>query len=479
MSSNNQTILVVSGPATPTVLTVQSLGPGAAGAQGPIGNTGPTGATGPTGKIDSSYVASINGYTGGVTFYATSGITLLTSSTGITISTDVQNKMATIGKTDAFTIAGFVAPDSDDFDIRTNILRLKSSTIKAQQGTRSSSIDFGITFAGATGQPIKTLVTNTHLYIGISAASTGACGVAYFEASHFNVAGDGKVSLLNPSGSGISGDYIQYFNGLTGGVTLIAGLGLTSSVSGKTTTLSTILGMTSNVDGFEIAGGSASRKLSLTGGNVVITGSTAAVTIIFPSISTTLVGVHNTVSSLNGLTGGVTLFGDGGLSITQSSKGITLTAPRLQDLSDVDNSSLDDNTILYWNASSQTHKYILSGQLLNNYVASINGITGSVGISAGSNITIAQSGRTLTINGPAGVVTSIIGGSGITVSNPTGDVTIGILTSGVTFNIQYASASGLSASSNLFFNSSTNMLGITGDITVSGTYYGIIDGGTY
>ena len=40
----------------------------------------------------------------------------------------------------------------------------------------------------------------------------------------------------------------------------------------------------------------------------------------------------------------------------------------------------------------------MSGTELTDYVESFNGITGAVGISAGSNITIAQTGNTYTIS---------------------------------------------------------------------------------
>lgn len=57
----------------------------------------------------------------------------------------------------------------------------------------------------------------------------------------------------------------------------------------------------------------------------------------------------------------------------------------------------------------------------NNYVASVNGITGAVGITAGSNITITQSGLTLTISSTSGAsgVTGATGATGATGPMPT------------------------------------------------------------
>jgi hypothetical protein len=67
---------------------------GAQGIQGIQGNTGATGATGATGPQGNTgatgpvgdYVISVNGLTGGVTFYQGSNITLTTSAAGITIN---------------------------------------------------------------------------------------------------------------------------------------------------------------------------------------------------------------------------------------------------------------------------------------------------------------------------------------------------------------------------------------------------------
>lgn len=75
------------------------------------------------------------------------------------------------------------------------------------------------------------------------------------------------------------------------------------------------LDITNNPNGFDITGGTTPRTLSLTGGNVTITG-TGAAEYIFPSVSTTLVGVHNTVAAINGRTGGITFAAGTGITFT-------------------------------------------------------------------------------------------------------------------------------------------------------------------
>ena len=443
--ANNQPILAISNAATPTVITVQPIGiQGARGVTGPTGPAGealvtneivaslngitgnlgicggtyinvvtsgktltisyngPTenvfsvnGITGAIGVDGSTYinvvtsgktltistkniVTSFAGLSGGITLFAGTGISYLTSVRGITLLA----KAAQTAKSYSDDVLGVAAFNSDDFVLRSGIVYLQPTTIRGQIGLRSTNADYGITFAGATGQAIYTIATDTHLYIGISAATTGICGVAYFKDTDFNVASDGQVSLKS---TGISGDYVKNINGYTGGITFFASNGFTFTQSSRGLTLSLVLGLTANSDGFEIVGGSTPRKLSLTGGDVTIAGSTSAVSITFPTVSTTLVGVHNAVQYLNGFTGGVTL---------QQGTGINLSSS-------------------------------------NNI------------------ITIAASG------------------------------TVSATPAGTTYDIQYNYNAGMSASQSFKFNAETGMLGITGDITVTGTYYGTIDGGTY
>ena len=110
------------------------------------------------------------------------------------------------------------------------------------------------------------------------------------------------------------------------------------------------LDITNNADGFSIAGGSTSRTLGVSGADITLVGSGTA-TLTFPTTSTTIAGL-----------------------------GITQTFSTLQTFS--------------------------AGISAPNVVNSINGITGPVGIAAGTNVTISQSGNTLTISA------SVPGGAG-------------------------------------------------------------------
>ena len=60
------------------------------GDPGEKGATGPTGPTGEAGPLPEIYVATINGQTGGITFYGGKGISYISSSSGHTLSINYQ-----------------------------------------------------------------------------------------------------------------------------------------------------------------------------------------------------------------------------------------------------------------------------------------------------------------------------------------------------------------------------------------------------
>ena len=99
----------------------------------------------------------------------------------------------------------------------------------------------------------------------------------------------------------------------------------------------------------------------------------------------------------------------------------------------------------------------LNGQTFTNIVSSINGLTGTIGLSAGSNITITSSGNTLTISssGGGGAVSSVSGtGSGILVSPTTGAV--------VVENTGVQNINGLTGA----VTAVTSIEGLTGDVVI-------------
>ena len=95
----------------------------------------------------------------------------------------------------------------------------------------------------------------------------------------------------------------------------------------------------------------------------------------------------------------------------------------------------------------------------NALVTSVNGLTGAVGITAGSNITITQSGLTLTIaSSGGGGVSTAVAGTGISVSGATGSVTI--TNTGVqSFNGSTGAVTGVTAGATAPFTATTLTIG--------------------
>jgi hypothetical protein len=196
------TILVVTNFKGPdTVLSIQPVGAALSGPQGTIGNTGPTGPTGsigpigPTGPAGSVeiYVRTLEGLSGNIDLVAGRAIAVgACGSSSILIS---ANKAQTT-KEYSDSVVGVAAFYEEDFRIDgSGVVRLNKTSLKAQSGNFSGSDDFSVTFRGGTGQAISTQITGSDLYFNIAKASTGVCGVAYYDSSDFNVASDGKVTL--------------------------------------------------------------------------------------------------------------------------------------------------------------------------------------------------------------------------------------------------------------------------------------------
>lgn len=119
-------------------------------------------------------------------------------------------------------------------------------------------------------------------------------------------------------------------------------------------------------------------------------------------------------------------------------------------------------------------KTYVDNQVAGGAVSSVAGITGAVGIAAGTAINISTSGKTLTFsntgvtsfNGSTGAITfvnyvaSAVAGSNITVSSATGNVTIGVST---TPSFTTITTTGTGS------NSIGGDLTVTGNLTVNGT----------
>ena len=153
---------------------------------------GITGPTGPTGSVE-VYVRTLEGLSGNIDLYP--GRAMSIGACGPNYIIFSVNKAQT-DKSYSDSAAGVAVFDSDDFRIAGDgIVRLNKTTLKAQSGNFSSASDFSVTFRGGTGQAISTQINGNDLYFNIAKASTGVCGVAYYDSSDFNVASDGKVTL--------------------------------------------------------------------------------------------------------------------------------------------------------------------------------------------------------------------------------------------------------------------------------------------
>jgi len=209
---------------------------GPTGNDGPQGNIGPTGATGP---VD-LYVRSLDGLTGDIDLKEGTAITISPSGSEISISANIAQVTKSISPSGL----GVAVFDSDDFRLSSGLVRLNKTTLKAQSGNFSSSDSFSVTFRGVTGQPISTSISGNDILFNISSATNGACGIAYYDSSDFNIAGDGKVTLngavrsLNGQTGNVIG--VSSVNGLSGAVGIAAGSNVTITTSGQTLTIASL-----------------------------------------------------------------------------------------------------------------------------------------------------------------------------------------------------------------------------------------------
>jgi hypothetical protein len=140
------------------------------------------------------------------------------------------------------------------------------------------------------------------------------------------------------------GNYVNFLNGLTGGVTLAQGSNITLTPSGKTITIAASGG---------IGATGATGPTGPTGpqGNTGATGLVGDYVISFNGST----GAVSGVNSVNGLTGALSLLASTGVSIAAGGKGITFTNTGVQS----------------WNGSTGSVTF-------NSYVSSFNGLTGAV-----------------------------------------------------------------------------------------------------
>jgi len=127
------------------------------------------------------------------------------------------------------------------------------------------------------------------------------------------------------------GNYVNFLNGLTGGVTLAQGSNITLTPSGNTITIAASVG--DYVTTFNGLTGAVTGVSTFNGATGAVSG----------------------VNSVNGLTGALSLLASTGISIAAGGKGITFTNTGVQS----------------WNGSTGAVTF-------NSYVSSFNGLTGAV-----------------------------------------------------------------------------------------------------
>jgi hypothetical protein len=458
------TILVVTNFKGPdTVLSIQPVGAALSGPQGTVGNTGPTGLDGisgygytaaqvvgdylyisqisPSGTIGTSYsigyVKGNTGATGPVDFYVRtleglSGNIDLVAGRAIAVGACASSSIlisvnkAQTTKEYSDSVVGVAAFYDEDFRIDgSGVVRLNKTSLKAQSGNFSGSDDFSVTFRGGTGQAISTQITGSDLYFNIARATTGVCGVAYYDSSDFNIASDGKVTLngavksLNGATGHIQIPIVSSINGATGDIGICGSANIIITQSGKTFTIATI----SNI--FGPTGPTGSQGIQ---GPTGATGATGSQGIQGPTGATGATGSQGIqgptgsqgIQGPTGPTGSQGIQGPTGPTGSQGIQGVTgptgsqgiqgpTGATGATGSQGIQGPTGPTGSQGIQGPTGETGSQGIQGVTgptgpVDNYVISFNGLTGAVGIAAGSNITITPSGNTFTISASSGGV---------------------------------------------------------------------------
>ena len=437
---------------------------GADGTPGSNGSIGPTGADGITGP----YVISVNGATGIIQNVAKTN-TINTFDLGQTFSSgfistggeftkaiSIQNIGANIAQLNAATnnlaigTNALLINESGSYNFAVGNSALESITYAAFNmavgnnalkfaGTSSENNlaignDAGknrglsnllpltevtkSTFIGNNARPLLNNGIN-ELVIGYNAVGLGSNSTVIGNTFITNARIYGLLDLPN----GISAsNIINSVNGLTGTVGFSAGTGITLTTSDNTLIISAtaVSGLTSGVQSINgltgIIGFSAGTGITFS-----ISGNTLT---IISTVTGSCAGASAGVQSFNGHTGDISVDAVGSIGNgSPSALSITYTT--------------DTNWPLF-----KTYT------ITNNGVRNLNGLTGTVGLSAGTGIIITPSGNTLTITNTG--VQTLTGSTGISLTGSTGDITV--INTGV---YKLGASTGISLS------------GSTGDVTIS------------
>lgn len=173
---------------------------------------------------------------------------------------------------------------------------------------------------------------------------------------------------------------IQTVNNLTGDIVIANGTGLTLTESGSTLTLAAALPPSNLADLADVSGSPSTNQALIYNGTQWQPGNIAAGT------------------TLNSLSGDLTLANGTGITIATSGQTLTLSAAlppsNLADLADVSASSPTANQTLVWDGSSWSAADAPA-------TTTVDGLSGAVDLIAGGNVTITQSGQNITISASA------------------------------------------------------------------------------
>ena len=395
----------------------------------------------PSGISAPNIINSINGFTGTVGFSAGTGITLTTSGNTLIISaTAVSGITSGVESLRGLTgVIGLVAGTGITFGISGNTLTI-ISTVTGSCAGASAGVQ---TFNGNTGDIVVSMVgsiaTTTPLALGVT-FTTDAFWPFY---KNYTISNTG-VRTLN----GFTGSVgIDYTDGISinssGNSIIIANTGV-RSLTGST--------------GISLTGSTGAITITNTGVNDL----TASTGLSISGSKTGSLTISNTgVLSINSETGVVTNFAKTNLAnIFTFNQAITKKSPTLtlNDSFSFSSSVIEANKISFISPVGATQSWIpgagstisfpaSSGTiaLTSETVSRINGLTGTVGLSAGTGISITPSGNTLTITATAvsGITSAVLSIRGLTgivgLSAGTG---ISITPSGNTLTISATAVSG-------------------------------------
>jgi collagen type VII alpha len=303
-----------------------------------------------------------------------------------------------------------------------------SNIIKIKRGSTGGVVPSGLTFG-----ELAVNITDRKMFVG------GATG------NTIELLGGGTVAF-----SGVTG-----INGLTGNVSITAGTNITLVQSGNLITLSaagaaapeaaasapplassSITGSASfNINHFVIG---TTGHVSLASGYQITGDTVVANDGILATRSNNTVTLSNIgVTGVNGLTGNVSITAGTNITLVQSGNLITLSAVVSPPLASSSITGAASFNINHFSVSTTGHV-----SLLNTGVTGINGLTGNVSITAGTNITLVQSGNLITLSAAASVPPPLASSS---------------ITGAASFNI------------NDFVVSTTGHVGLTGTIARTNT----------